>query len=149
MNNYKQTAISQLLSSGYKLFVPLYNYSLDYDYIVEYANVLQTVKILPTYLDKNISKVSLTHSKPPQLRNVLLLQLLACVKNNTVWLIPYEDVCLNTSISLKSRYDSYILTEEVLSTNNDSTKSVFTEIAGDIANHIVTERYKNEKPKTS
>ena len=140
MNNYKQTAISQLLANNYKLFAPLYNYSLDYDYIVEYANVLQTVKILPTYMDSNTPKVSLTHSKPPQLKNVLLLQLLACVKNKTVWLIPYEDVCLNTSISLKSRYDSYILTEEVLSPNDDNTKSVFTETANDIASHIINER---------
>ena len=142
MNNkdYKSIAISKLLNCGYSVFTPISNNHFDYDYILEYANVLQTIKVLPIYYDGNTPKVRLTYSKPPRLRNISLLQLVACVRTTTktVWLIPYEDVCLNASISLKTRYDSYILNEEVI-INDKKTKSVFTEAAIDTANKLVKE----------
>lgn len=143
MTDYKLIAISKLLNCGYNIFMPFSNRKLDYDYIVEYANVLQTLKILPVHYNMGSPTVRLVYGNPPRLRSIYVTQLLCAVETSTkrIWLIPFEDVCDNTLISLKQRYDSYIITDSVIneegfSSKNSKTKSVFTEAAKDLANKI-------------
>ncbi len=136
MVRYKLIAISKLLDHGYNVFTPLHNH-YDYDYIIEYANTLQCCKVLPVHYVRNSPCVRLLYGTPPKLRDITITQVLCCVREATkqVWLIPFSEVCDNTLISLKSRYDEFLLSS--LSLNEDTDKkSVFSEIAKDIGNKI-------------
>ena len=130
---YKLIAIGKLLDCGYNIFTPIENRHLEYDYLIEHNQQLQTVKVLPTHFCKNVLTCRLVFGNPPRLHSSTI-NLICCVRESTkqVWLIPFDVVSSCTTISLKERYDEFLLNEEVFSISKKT--NTLTEVAKDIAN---------------
>ena len=135
MIDYKLIAVSKLLDAGYNIFLPVSSRYLDYDYLIESNKQFYITIVLPVHLINNTPVAKLVFGKPPRLRSNDI-HTVCCVREETkqVWLIPFSDIQDCTSVSLKKRYDQYLLDEEVFCINK--SKSVLTEVAIDVANRI-------------
>jgi hypothetical protein len=142
---YKELAIAKLITAGFTPYLPLVSRtSFDYDLIIEKDNVLATVKILPvsyTTQYPDIPKVTLLKktNKRPSFRSILLLEsyCISCPRTRRAWLIPHSIVADIQSISLKSRYDEFLLLSEY--SVSTSTNSEFRRRAAELADQIKAE----------
>jgi len=128
-------AISRLLSNGYNIFMPLTKHP-DYSCIIEYANVIQTISIIPCHYPHKKASLPLARlvvGKPPRFRNSSLISSVCIVDRTTkrVWLIPFDDVSTYKCLGLGKRFDEYLLSEEAPSTIKKGGR--LTEVAVEFA----------------
>ena len=143
--NYKQFAISKLLSQNFVVYKPISKQSKEFDLIIEYAGSIETIAIISAYLSNNTTSTTLiaklTKFNPPRLRNILLCSsyLIVYPSKGKIWLIPTLDLADITCISLNNRYDNYLLTNKYFADANNQTNEIsqLTIQAKDMAKQLI------------
>lgn len=138
---HNQLAISKLLSLYNSVFIPISKSHNDFDVIIENANVLETIAILPAYqtkqkLSNNTIPICKLTKKDNSLRDILIVNKICIVDLSTqkVWLIPHIDIADMKAISVHKRYDSYLLIDEMPLVSN--TISDYSQRAQEMAQHM-------------
>lgn len=110
-------AIARLLENDYQIYLPISAKSDEFDFIANYAGVLQTIKVLPAYsTNKPVKRLSarkapvcrLLFGCPPRRHDPSILDVMLVYHRRSLWWIPFEVISEFNTLSLGANWDEYV-----------------------------------------